>query len=301
MMNTALLIYGLCLTMVCIGIVFCMIFLFLILFHIRPLKSNIPLILTCNTYMTSLTSSIIMLRIMIETVMGVLNYPIFYEGWICQLNGYLIYVAIGNVFYSYVLQAIFRLFRVVFYRQKFLYTTRVFTILILLQWFITILVNLPFLLLHDIEFISSEYRCQLSLTNIRACLMLLFIDYLIPGNVMLTIYLYIIRYIRQRNHRIMHRHDIVVLKKTLIMFTMVQLLSIPLVVLWLMYVIDGYLTPLSYQLQAITVAFSQSLTPIMVAYSTTQIRELFKCQQRHRVRPFPQNRIGPNVIPLRTR
>lgn len=288
MMNVPLFISSLCLTLVCIGIIFCAIFLSLILFYIRPLKSNIPLILTCNTYLTSLTSSVIILRTVIETMMGILNYPIFYEGWICQINGYLIYVAIGNVFYSYVLQAIFRLFRVVFYRQRFLYTTRVFSVLILLQWLIVILVNLP--LLHDMEFISSEYRCQLSIINVLGCLKAVFIDYLIPGNLMLTIYLYIIRHIRQGNHRLMHRHDIVVLKKTLIIFITIQLLSIPLVVLWLLYIINGYLTPLSYQIQAIVVAVSQSIIPIVLAYSTTQIREVLKRQQRHRIRPFVQNR-----------
>ena len=297
-MNVGLLIYILCLIFICLGIVFCLIFLWLIFFHIRPLKSNIPLILTCNSYIASLVSSIIALRSTVDTIRGIGNAPIYFEGWNCQINGYLIYVAISSFVYSCILQAIFRLFRVVFYRRKSLYTIRVFSLLILLQWLIPFLANLP--LLHYLEFIPSEYRCQIPLTNARACLLLLFLDYLIPGNLMLTIYLCIIRYIRQRNIRIVHRHDVIVLKRTLTIFLMIQFLSIPLVIIWLIYIVGNSLTSLSYQLQALTIGFSQSLFPMALAYSTPQIRERFKCQQR-RVQPIVHHRFRVNERPLQQR
>lgn len=285
-MDVGLLIYTLCLTFICLGIVFCLIFLWLIFIRIRPLRLNIALILTCNTYLASLLSSIIILRITVDTIRGFSNSSIVLEGWTCQINGYLIYIAISSIFYSCILQALFRLFRVVFYRRKSLYTIRVFFILILLQWLIICLVNLPFPLLNYIEFIASEFRCQIAVSNTRACLLLLFVDYLIPGNAILTIYFYIIRHIRRRNTRLVHRHDLLIVKRTLMIFLMIQFLSIPLTVIWLIYIIGDSVTPLSYQLQALTVGISQSFIPIALAYSTPQIRERFKCQQRQRVQPF---------------
>lgn len=279
-MNFSLFIDSLGLSFVCIGILLCLIFLWLIFFRIRPLKSNVSLLLTCNTYITSLTSSIVPFKTTLQTTLGILNDPIALEGWTCQINGYLIYVAVPNVFYSYILHAIFRLFRIVFYRRESLYSVRVFSILIFLQWLVVCLINIPFVLLHDMQFIASEYRCQIPSTNLRACVMVLFLGYLIPANVMLAIYLYIIRYIRRTNNRRMHRHDMMIFRKTLIIFTTVQLLSVPLSVLWLLYIIANYLTPLSYQLQAVTVAFSQSFIPSALAYSTPQIREKFRRWQR---------------------
>jgi hypothetical protein len=298
-MEFELFINGLNVVFVSCGFLVSLMILSLICTRIRPLRTNIPLILTCNTYLVSLISSLIFLKECAQTIYGILHSPISFDSPYCHIDGYFIYISFGNVFYSLTLQAIFRLLRIVYYQKRSLRSLRIFTIAIVIQWILVLLINLPFIFLHDFEYIPSEYRCQISYTNLRASIMVLLIEYVIPSNIMFSIYIYIIRYIRRTNRGMANRQqqtirrDMIVIKQTLILFTILQIFSTPLVVLWLLYAIVNYLTPLSYQLQSMTVAFSQVSIPIVLAFSTPQIREQFK-RRRGRVHPLVRERIQAN-------
>ena len=295
-MNFSLLINCLSLSFSLIEAILSLMFLLLICIRIRPLKSNVPLILTCNTYITSLISSLLVFKVCCQSIYGVLNPSISYDVLSCQIDGYLIYAAIGNVFYSFVLQAIFRLFRIVFYRKKTLHSLRVFSIGIVIQWTFIFLINLIFLLLNDIEYIASVYHCQVSYTNLRGSFMILFIEYMIPANIMYTIYFYIIRYIRRINNRMNIRRDMVVFKQVLILFISVQILFLPVGVFWILSTTNDYLRELSYQLQELTMAFSQVFLPIILAFSTPHIREIFQWRRRIRVHPIVREGFVQNEL-----
>lgn len=292
MVNFPLMINSFGLLLSCFGLICSIGILLLICISIRPLKTNVPLILTCNTYVNAIVSSFIIVKGSSITVNAIVQNLTTVESSYCYFYGYLVTFALGSVFYSLILQAIFRLCRVVFARYRILQSVKIFLIAIILQWIVVFLVNLPFILFNDFEYISSEYRCQVPYTNARGSVMLLLVEYTVPSQIIFTIYLLIIRFIRRANIGMIqrhqaHRHDLLVLKQIFLILIVVQLLATPLVILWILYLTMNYLTSFSYQLQALNVCFSQLFVPIVLIFTTGQLREKIFGQHR-RIHPIGQ-------------
>ena len=286
-MDVRLLINVLCLLFAVIGLLLSALSLVFIAVRVRPLNRNVPLILSGNTHLTSFVSSLITLIASCQTIYAIFEPDTSMDTFSCRIHAYCAYVALGSVFYSFILQALFRLFRIVFHVKTSFRSLGIFSFGIVAQWLLVGLLNLPFVLVGDFQYVPSEFRCQISYTNFRASLMALIIEYVIPTNIIFAIYFCIIRYIRRTNRGVRHRRDVIVMKQMLGLLVIVQLLLIPLSILWALYLAANYLTPLSYQLQGLTVAFSQAFTPIALAFCTAEIREkLMKWNRPAQVHPF---------------
>lgn len=78
----------------------------------------------------------------------------------------------------------------------------------------------------------------------------------------------------------------IIFKQIIILLVIVQFLSVPLVILWILYEVVGLTTPLNCQIQGVSVTLSQCLIPISLAFFTPQIRDKFKRNQRQaRIHP----------------
>ncbi len=282
----------------CLALVISIISVIFICIRIRPLKSNIPFILLCNTYLTEITSSIMVIESCCRTIFAILNPSISFEGVYCQIRAYFLYVFVGNIMYSFVVQAFSQLFRVVFYHKRALRTLRVFTIAIIFQWIFVSFINLIFFPLHDFVYVPSEYRCLVTFDNRRGSLMVFLFTYIIPANLLFIIYFFIIRHVRQTNHAMQNRQlgrkrDLMVLKRIVAFFIGLQALSIPLAVLWLVYIITDNLVSSVYQLQSLNTAFSQFFMTIVITFGTPQMQEKLKWRRRQ-VHPVLRVRIQKN-------
>ncbi|UJR37047.1 hypothetical protein I4U23_029752 [Adineta vaga] len=240
-----------------------------------------------------------------QTLVGIFNPSMSFNGIFCQIQSYFLCFFINNVTYSFVIQGLFQLCRVVFHQKLFLQTLRIFIIAMIIQWLFVCLTNLIYFLFRDFEYIDSEYRCLIRFTNLRASFMLFVTAYGIPGNILFMIYFVIIRHIRQRNLRIQNRphgkkRDMIVLKRIVLVFIALQLISTPLAVLSIIYIVTGHIVELTYQIQNLTLAFSQLFLPILMTLGIPQIREKFKRSQ-HKVHPIIRRNIPLNELSARIR
>lgn len=300
-MDSYILINILSLIFSCLGLIFAVIFLTILCTRIRPLNTNISLVLICNTYLTEITSSIMEIDSCSRTIAAILNPSISDQGVYCRIRAYFLYVFISNVIYSFVVQAFFQLFRVVFYRKRELRTCQAFIIAIIIQWIFVCSIYLVFFPLNDFVYVSSEYRCLISYSNYRGSIMIFLFAYLIPTNLLFTIYFFILRYLRQtnqamENHQFSRKRDLTVLKRIMLFLIVLQLFSIPLAVIWLIYIITGYLVSLVYQLQGLTTSISQVFMTIFITFGTPQMQEILKWRRRQQVHPIVRIRIQPNGI-----
>jgi uncharacterized membrane protein len=266
--------------------------------RIRPIKSNIPLVLICNTYLAAIIFFITVIETCCQIIFGVLHPSVSFEGLSCQIQAYFLYASTGNVIYSLVVQALFRLFRVVFFRKRALRRLPVFIIAIIIQWAFVCFINLTFFLFHDFQYFSSEYRCVVPFPNFHGSVMIFFFAYIIPTSLLFTIYFRIIRHVRQttramQNRQFSRKRDLIVLKRLLVFFIILQMLSTPLAVIWLLYIITGNLISKIYQLQILSVAFSQVFITLFTTFETPQIQE--KLRQRRRVHPVMGVRFQQNL------
>jgi hypothetical protein len=267
----------------------CITMIILIGVRIRPLKSNIPMILICNTYINSLFVSLLMLIMYTYTLLGNIGLSLSFAGRWCQLRIYFVHVCFCSLFYSFVLQAMFRLFRIVLYRYRHLQSFNVCMTSILLQWMISFLCILPNLLLHDFQYVPTEFNCWIDFENVRGLVMLTFNIFNNPLSIIFIIYTHIVRYVRRTAHRRQIRQkanqrDLAVLKRIVILVFIVVSIGLPTVVLIIVYLVTNHIIPFAYHIQGLSISLGVLVASICSIFVTPQIQEIFK-QNIRRIHP----------------
>jgi hypothetical protein len=114
------------------------------------------------------------------TLYGHLHPGVSFNGQWCHVKAYLFYVSGCGFFYSYLLQAIYRLCRIVFYTKPSLQSFKLYVYGIVLQWIFSFLQVIPVLLLGTFEYLPLDYHCQIAISNIRGLFVGLALVHMIP-------------------------------------------------------------------------------------------------------------------------
>jgi hypothetical protein len=278
-----------------LAILICLAILILIFLRIHPLISNVPVLLTCNTYISLGLVNVMMLIVYAYNLYGDLHPSVSVNDEWCQLRAYFTFCGCSALYYSCLLQSIFRLFRVIFYRRKMLQSSLFFMIAIIIQWILSCIIPLYNYLAHDYEYMALEYRCWISFTNTLGFSIAILFTYLTPLLATIVIYVYLIRHIRQTNQiqqrRISNERDILVLKRIVMCVLAICALEIPTIIIWFIYLVSHYLIPLSYQIQGLSLVIGLFFITVCFIFITPQIQEIFKGNQR-RVLPVMVERIN---------
>lgn len=267
----------------------CITMITLISLRIRSLKSNVPILLTCNTYFNALLLSSMMLLMYSYNLQGNLNRSMSFGGRWCQIRTYFAHVCFCSFYYSFVLQAIFRLFRIILYRYKILQTLGVFILGILIQWILSFLFILPNLLLNDFKYLTLEFNCWIAFENIRGLIMVTFTIYNNPLSIIFTIYTQIIRYTRRASHIQQRRQksnirDITILKRIVILALITVGIGLPTVIIVLIYLITKHVVPFAYHIQGLSISLGVLIGSISLVFITPQVQQVFS-QSPAQVRP----------------
>jgi hypothetical protein len=214
---------------------------------------------------------------------------ISFDDYFCQLRAYFNYVFICAFYYSCALQAIFRLFRVVFSRHKILQTRRVFIIAIVIQWLIPVFYVFVCLLLGDFQYHPDIGSCWLSFETIRALATAMAFMYITPLIIMSVIYACIIRYVHQTVHvqeirQQANKRDQLIVKRMIMLVLIALSIGIPTGVILIIYMTTHYLIPLAYHIQGLSLTAGLVLESVVLGLITPQVRELFK-KNRQQVNP----------------
>ncbi|CAF0742354.1 unnamed protein product [Adineta ricciae] len=229
---------------------------------------------------------------------GDVNKNISFDSWWCYAHAYLILVGLSSIYISYFLQSCLRFFRVVLHQWKQLRTFQMIVKLIIGQW-VTSSVLLTFTLIwHYIEYLPDTYHCQIALNNFLGNLLASFIIVSIPTNASVFIYIYIVYYTKQQTNVITTQQtryraiqrDIVVLRRVIILITSVMILSLPTLILWIYYLVTGFLLPLSYHVEWLLCSVSLVFLSGTSTFITPQVRQLIHLNWR------PNRRVRPAII-----
>ena len=117
--------------------------LFLIIYHRRQYPINTSVLLIGNTYLFLMFTSLCLVDICAHNLYGDLYGNVSFANWWCYTRVYLLHVELCSIYLSYLLQALFRLFRIVLYRYQRLQTFRFILRLIIFQWFLAFLIIIP--------------------------------------------------------------------------------------------------------------------------------------------------------------
>ncbi|CAF1219203.1 unnamed protein product [Didymodactylos carnosus] len=216
----------------------------------------------------------------IQSIRGNL-YNISQNNQWCTIIAYFCFSFISVVYYTYCLQAFYRLIRVVFYKKKFLKSYSIYVFLCILTWLIGFLVILPLLTLNTIEYLPNDYYCHLPFHNFPVITYGFLIIYILPICLVSIIYRWIVVSVRRPllNKpiiRLQNMRDFKIVKKIYLNISSVILSAfiglIFLIISWL----TGHLNSMTYCLGWLCASFSFLFQSLIVIYSTPQLENICK-------------------------
>lgn len=267
----------------------------LVFFHRRRFPINTSVFLICNTFMPIVFVSLLSIDMNIHHLHADTHVNVTFDGWWCYARAYLIHVSIALLFHSYLVQAIFRLFRVVFYRKKYLQTLRIMFRLVLVQWLTDFISILPFSLWHRFHYISKHHFCEILLQDVLGMTVMSGITYSLPMTLMGLLYAYIIYYMKktksqsilQNRHR-SNQRDLVVLRRIMILLGILISSGVPTLVFACAYITTGYANDIAYRVGWTLFTVSISILPTASVLLTPQLYTLIRetCRRNHRITPI---------------
>jgi hypothetical protein len=263
-------------------IIICVFILLLVTIFHRKSRS-VPLLLACHTCLTLLISSFILSSMITSSLLGFLNTPIQQHGntkW-CHWRGFLIHGVLCILYDSYILQAIYRFFRVVFHQHKRLHTFSLYCFLILIESLFGIISISPILIRGDVVYLSSEYYCQTPFTNIPAIMYLALRLFLVPILLITMAYLCLLHHIHRIDllstnyHRRskQNRRNLVIIRRLLLMLSILILLGLPSVIFLFILIFTGHLVSITYRVGWLSVSFSLVFLAYMLIQLTRPLRK----------------------------
>jgi hypothetical protein len=268
---------------------FIIVYVFVIYYSRTQSKTlfNVSLLLTCNTCLAIICSSTILILIQLSNIGGdhhiiSLKWIIF---WGCHIRGYLLFLFINSIYLSYVLQAGYRLFRIVFHENSCLRSFSTFFCYIVAQWTISFIILIPILFTGDnhttsIVYLPEDFYCQVPVTNIYSMIYTIFAVYVSPLCCMCIIYFWIIIYVRRntrhrRAYTLQIRHqnkrDAIITKRICVVMTLLLVLCVPSIIFFIVFIISGQLHWAFYRLSWMIVSISYAFICLSSIYVTPQI------------------------------
>ncbi|UJR10766.1 hypothetical protein I4U23_014954 [Adineta vaga] len=237
---------GICIVAICKT--FFMILLILTRRRLIKLKEKNLFLLSLNMYINVFIFASFTLDMFISMFMGHWNptrEDLHNNTLGCRLKIYISTIALISALYSNALQALHRLFRIIYYHCPFLYRNIYIYILgIVIQVHLSALVQLPVILPGHYDY--EDYHCQVYLTNWRGILIGALCVWLPPVVLTVIIYACTVSYIRRNITRLTIRQkkrikrDFTVIKRILWLVIFIILFGTPACSTTIVYHIFGY-------------------------------------------------------------
>lgn len=297
-----------------ITIFICLFILILILIFHRKSRS-VQVLLAGYTGSILFISAVTLSSMSTSSLLGYMNIQWKQYGdtlW-CRLRGFFIHGFLCVLYDSYVLQAIYRLCRVVFYRHKSLHSFTLYSLLIPIGSLFGIGSISPVLIRGDVVYISSEYYCQTPFKNIPAITYIAIRLFLLPILFISLIYMCLLKHVRQSTDSLMtandnqyrrskqNKRDLIIIRRLLVMLTSLILLGLPSVIFLIIYMICGYFISVTYRVGWLSVSFSLVFLAFMLIRLTNPLKKTFKrCLKRNYNEEYRRQSSSSRKISLQT-
>jgi hypothetical protein len=240
---------------------------------------DISLILTYNTCLAGLLAC---LAVCVMTSSNLSNGFLTFNLDFCCIWGLLYDICQCSIYHSYYLQAFYRLCRVVFYKKKSLLSYSLFIMLIIGQWSITIFILLPPIFLKWYVHLPTDEYCLVPYTDLLAESYHISTIYMIPLVCITTVYIWITMFIRRSsrtrlvilaaNQQQRNLRDLTVIKRIIILISILVALRFPTVIFMIYAVTVGHLYPFTFAIVGLITAVCMIFIGLMMIHITPQLR-----------------------------
>jgi hypothetical protein len=244
-------------------------------------------LLIINIYVSLFIGCAMSLDIYCYTLYGHLYVNVSFDGPWCYIKAYLFYVSGCGFFYSYFLQAIYRLCRIVFYTKPALQTYKLYVYGIIVQWLLSFLQVIPVLVLGTFEYLPYDYHCQIPIQNIRGLIIGLSLVHLIPVSLTTACYIYTMMYIRKYSaivksvrQQANDSRDALVLRRIFVLLGVIIGSGMPTLGISLFSQFSGYLPYWSSQFQWLSATSSICCVSVILIFVSPNLQKFWKQQRQ---------------------
>lgn len=199
----------------------------------------------------------------------------------CYIWGFLYDVLECAIYYSYCLQSLYRLCRVVFYKKKYLISFSIYMKLCIGQWLFTFLLLLPTAFLYYIR-LPTETFCLVPYTDIHGQIYLIIALYLIPLVTIIVVYIWITTFIRNTSkvstaiiltqQRQRNLRDLAIIKRLVLLISILIVLRFPTIIFIIYGLIVGELYSLTYPIVGLITSICLIFIGLITIHTTPLIR-----------------------------
>lgn len=257
--------------------------------HRKKLFTDVSILLSMNTLCLLLTRCIFQfIDIDLNTIKR--NYLSIYEfdnSFICHLRGYVLLSIHSTLYWSYALQAIFRFTRVIFSKYIWLYQLTVYLyIFIPIQFLIGFLSTFPlFIGFNTIYLLPNEPYCTASYDQLASLIYMPIVAFVLPLTIISICYMYIVQKTRRikttiRPYQQRNRRDYLVIRRIIIIITILSMVSLPLLIDLFIYLPKGYTDPYMNSIGWVSSSINAIILAISLPFINPRMYELFKKSNR---------------------
>ena len=246
-------------------------------------EQSTDFILYANTYIALFVIAVTLIDLSACSIHGQLFAQRSFDGWWCRTKACLLYMGGMGFFHSFALQAICRLCRILYPLQARLHSFRLYASLSGCLWVLIFLELLPSLLVGYVEYLSEDHHCQSSPSNISASATIISIGFFFPFSFTVGCYAWTLFRTRQRtatltsiNQRASIRRDLLILKRLVILLTVVTLVAVPHAAFPLVHLITGQLPSWSVALEWATTSSALLLISLVLPFVSPHLQKLWR-------------------------
>ncbi|CAF3502105.1 unnamed protein product [Rotaria sp. Silwood1] len=259
------------------------------------LKHNIPIILSINALCLHAIKSLVQfISVNIKTLQRDF-YSIIEPNdlFFCRLYSYIYFSIISALYWSYVLQGIFRFTRVLYPRNLRLHQSNIYLYLFVPgQILFSCCSVLPLLVgFNSMRLIPDEFYCSISMEEYIPLIYFVLVIFCLPLSILFILYICLICNIRlllfTRPFRHRNQRDYIAIRRINLVVSIVSITSVPAIIDVIVYAPKGHRNSFIYRLQWISSSLNSLIFIISLPFVNPQLLEFLRKQQRYTACDIP--------------
>ncbi|CAF3984516.1 unnamed protein product [Adineta steineri] len=213
---------------------------------------------------------------------------------------------LGMLYMTFVNQAFYRLIRIVYSQNRRFQSLKLYIMLPIIEIIIiTSILLCVFIPLNEMIYLPNDHFCTISFTNIPGVLSSASVVYMCPFCCLLFIYIHITRFICQQGNiqtlviKQRQARDLLIIRRILIIVSLLLILGIPAMTLIFMFIITGEENPLIVRISYFPVSISQMGLSVALLFCIPQLKNIV-LNLRKTNTVIPVTRAEQGTIQMRT-
>ena len=239
-------------------------------------------LLLANSYIAFSGVTPFILDLSIHSIYGHLHPQSSFDTSACRFKAYLMYVNGHVYFYSFLLQSIYRYYRIVSRTRVTYGAFRRYAILSICIWISAFWQTSLYLVHGQIAYVPQEFHCQFPVNDVSSSLTGLSIIFLAPHILTLVCYACTMYHVRKRtvkltriHQQIRRRRDLVILQRLVILLALVTLVALPHVMMTIFYGLVGYSPSWASPFEWLTTALASTGVALIQIFVSPRMKQLF--------------------------